>query len=303
VVRQLQYEMRRLLLIMRWFVTGRRFDVWMARHAILGISLVAARLVARRVVLEVNGPVKEEMRVNFGSRPAAWVADVVFRLQLAVSHAALAVTPGLANYLRGRRPTRRVLVLPNGADPQLLAQDRDSKRDGLVFAGALTPWYALDVVLRALAQLRDRGDVVRLEVLGDGIERRALEAQVSDLGLEGQVSFRGWVEPSGVADALAAARVGVLPLVEKSVAMDVVGSPLKLYEYAASGLRVVGTNIDGVRETPVSELVHVYEARDVGSCAAAIEDALSAPSRRLPAQAWSWDARATDLLTYLQRMG
>jgi hypothetical protein len=65
---------------------------------------------------------------------------------------------------------------------------------------------------------------------------------------------------------------------------------------------VVGTNIDGVRDTPVSELVHVYEGRDVESCAAAIEAALSAPPHQLPARAWSWDARAEELLCHLKGM-
>jgi glycosyltransferase involved in cell wall biosynthesis len=299
ILRQLQYELRRLLLILKWFVNGRRFDVWMARHAICGVTLVAARLVARHVVLEVNGPVKEEMRANYGSRAAAWLADLIFRIQMSVADSALAVTPGLANYLEQRRPRRPVLVIPNGADPTSSLSGVRARRTGLVFAGALTPWYALHVVIEAVALLRDQGDRVQLEVLGDGVARAELMGRIRELRLDDQVRVHGWVPPGAVTQALLSARVGVLPLVEKSEGLDVIGSPLKLYEYAAAGLRVVGTDVDGVRDTPVSDAVHVYEAQDPIACAEAIRAALAASPRPLGPETWSWDARADDLLQHL----
>lgn len=300
VARQVGYELARALLILRWFVTGRRFDVWMTRGTLFGVSLGLARLVARRVVIEVNGPVREEMRANFGSPLMAGVVDIVFRLQVGAAHMALAVTPGLAQYIETRRPRRPAHVLPNGAD-SLAGAVPASDAHGLIFVGALTPWYDLDTVLAALAQLRDDGEVVDLEIVGDGSSREAVEASVHRLGLEASVQLRGWLDPAEVQQRLLAARVGVLPLVLKQEGLDVVGSPLKLYEYAAASLRVIGTDIDGISNAPARGIVHAYTTGDPTSCAAAIRAALAAPRAEVPEALWSWDARARDLLALLDR--
>ena len=82
-----------------------------------------------------------------------------------------------------------------------------------------------------------------------------------------------------------------------------VGSPLKLYEYAAAGLQVVGTAIDGVTDSPVAEIVHTYTAGDVASCAHAIMRALASPGVTPHPSTWTWEARARDLLHQIRELG
>src|SRR5690606_20495241 len=51
----------------------------------------------------------------------------------------------------------------------------------------------------------------RLRVVGEGPERPALEALARSLGLDGAVSFRGWVSPADVEHELADAWAQVVP--------------------------------------------------------------------------------------------
>jgi glycosyltransferase involved in cell wall biosynthesis len=301
VMRNLTYELSRIALFLRWWVTGRRVDVWIARHSVFGFGLVLARLVATQVVLEVNGPVKEEMQTNFGSRRMAEVADRLLRFQARSAHLTVPVTPGLARYLRQRTTMPRCEALPNGASP--VAGSRSVARDrSLVFAGALTPWYELDVVLTALRRLRNSGTEVPLVVVGDGICMDSLKSQAADLGIADLVAFAGWVDGDTVQREIQHASVGILPLRPKNEELEAVGSPLKLYEYVAAGLRVIGTDIDGVTNSPVREAVHTYRQGDSDSCAKAIREALDADSgHRLDESTWSWDSRARQLVSLLGR--
>ena len=297
--RQLRYEFARLVLVLGWWLSGRRVDIWISRHSIFGVSLFAARLVARHVVLEVNGPVREEMLANFGNKPAARLADWLLRAQVRAAHLTVAVSPGLTNYLKARIPGSRCETLANGATASLpSSQERGGSP--LLFAGALTPWYELDVTLRAMSMLRSEGHELGLRILGDGIRRQEFEDLCKDLGISDLVAFEGWVDSSTVRAAMQRARVGLLPLRPKHELLDAVGSPLKLYEYVAAGLQVVGTDVDGVSNSPVSMAVHIYERSDITSCAHAIRAAMCAPTTTgLGEQAWSWGARARELFELL----
>src|SRR6185295_563471 len=94
-------------------------------------------------------------------------------------------------------------------------------------------------LLRAVAQLRDRGVTCTLVLAGDGPERPRLEALTRELGLAGRVQFLGTVPQP--ADVLAAIDVFVLPsLVE--------GLPLALLEAMLAGTAVVATSVGGVPE-------------------------------------------------------
>lgn len=61
----------------------------------------------------------------------------------------------------------------------------------LFFVGRLTPVKKLDMVLRAMAQLLERGQEYNMTFIGDGTVRESLEALTRELGLEKNVWFYG----------------------------------------------------------------------------------------------------------------
>lgn len=296
VIRQFVYDLSRCGLILYWWVTRRRFDVWIVRQSAFAVFVVMARLVARRVILEVNGALREEILLNFDSRPAALFADWCFKRQIAGAHVVVAVTEGLADYTRQRNRRTPVHVVANGALP--FAPDSEARRIRdvtLTFAGALAPWYDLNTPLRAIAALRSAGTDLDLVVLGDGVRAQEFQDLVIELEIADLVDFRGWVSHREARNMMLRAQVGLLPQ-NAHGDLKALGSPLKLFEYAAAGLRVVGTDLDGVSNSPVRAIVHPYPPGDVGRCAAAILDALNAGRTQVSEDCWSWDARATQLI-------
>jgi glycosyltransferase involved in cell wall biosynthesis len=78
-------------------------------------------------------------------------------------------------------------------------------------------------------------------------DRARLEALVERLGLDSRVTFTGHVEPGKVPALLGRATVLVLPNPASSVSMHFT-SPLKLFEYMATGRAIVASDLPSFRE-------------------------------------------------------
>lgn len=61
----------------------------------------------------------------------------------------------------------------------------------LMFVGRLTAVKKLDMVLRAMVQLKEQGHEYNLTLIGDGIVRKDLEKLTEELGLQGNIWFFG----------------------------------------------------------------------------------------------------------------
>ena len=61
----------------------------------------------------------------------------------------------------------------------------------IIFIGRLTKVKKLDLVVEALARLKDNGENYNLVFVGDGVEKQNLEGKVSEVGLQQNVWFYG----------------------------------------------------------------------------------------------------------------
>lgn len=80
----------------------------------------------------------------------------------------------------------------------------------LIFVGRLIPLKGCDIALRGAAQLL-RSGAARFTVVGDGPQRESLQQLARSLGVEGAVSFVGWLPHPQTLMALQRADVMVFP--------------------------------------------------------------------------------------------
>jgi colanic acid/amylovoran biosynthesis glycosyltransferase len=113
----------------------------------------------------------------------------------------------------------------------------------LVTVARLHPNKGHRFALRAMQRLRRRGVELHYTLVGAGDERGALEREVAELGLSGDVCFAGSRGEAEVAEILVESDVYVLPSVAKGEA-----APVSIMEAMASGLPVVSSQIGGVDE-------------------------------------------------------
>lgn len=248
----------------------------------------AARMGAL-AVLEVNAPVVDH--------PGSWKR----RLDLALlvepmrrwrdwqcRHADLLVTPTAAILPRWI-DRNRVLEIEWGADttrfhPGARGDVPFTRQPGAlvaVFAGAFRRWHGARLLLDAVRRL-EAGSRTRVQAvfIGDGPERRAVEQAAVGLA---HVTFTGPVPHDAMPAALAACDVGVAPFevaAHPPLRLDFFWSPLKIFEYMASGLPVVAPDIDRLRRIVRDGQEGIlYDPADAGALARAIES-LADPARR-----------------------
>jgi glycosyltransferase involved in cell wall biosynthesis len=144
--------------------------------------------------------------------------------------------------------------------------------DGLLlYIGRLVDKKGVDVLVEALARV----DGARLEIVGDGPDRAALDQLAARLGVADRVCFRGKLPKAGVLAALARAQVAVIPS-RVGAGGDMEGTPVVLCEVMAAGVPVVASNLGGLGECIDDGLDGLLvPPGDVDALAAALDKALT----------------------------
>ena len=143
----------------------------------------------------------------------------------------------------------------------------------ILFIGSLAQKYkGLDVLLQALAQVRQAGIPVQLSVIGDGRYRPEMETLALQLGLEGAVTFRGEL-PAGrpIRDELDRSTLLVVPSRTE-------GLPRVILEAMARGTPCIASKVGGIPELLEEE--DMVPPDDPPSLAAKIEEVIVSPERR-----------------------
>ena len=285
-----------------------------------GEGVAAGRAVGAVTVLEVNAPV-----IDFrGSRKAlldkALLIEPMRRWRESICNAAdLIVAPTVAMLPPGTQPAK-IVRLEWGADtvrfhPGASGDVPFPSSSGIVaiFAGAFRSWHGAIHLARAIRELRQRGNSTTIAVfVGDGPELPRVKAEAA--GLEG-VHFTGAIEHERMPAVLAAADIGVAPfdvLAHPPLSLGFYWSPLKIFEYMASGLPVVAPAVDRIPDLVAHEQEGIlYDATSPGALAAALErlsdqalrQRLSAAARERAVRDYSWAAHCEALEQAIKRAG
>jgi glycosyltransferase involved in cell wall biosynthesis len=246
-----------------------------ARHALNDTGVLeAARDTGTPSVLEVNALYSSASHQRF--EPLAF-RSLARRLEVrafAIADLVITVSTPLKDLVQEICPRARVLVVPNGVDPERFSPDVNGRAvreqhglrpDDLVvgWSGVLRAWHGLDVLLNALS----RHPSLTLLLIGDGPERARVQEQAEALGLGGRVRVSGYISRDDMPRHLAAIDVGVVADDRTRYA-----SPMKLIEYMAMGKPVVAPDLPNIRDI----LTHdreglLFTPGDAGSLAECLE--------------------------------
>jgi glycosyltransferase involved in cell wall biosynthesis len=292
-----------------------RPDAIMERyHNFGGEGIRAATRLRSVAVLEVNAPVIDYPGSTKALLDRAVVLEPMRRWRERLcAMSDLIVTPNRAILPRGI-PLERIQVLEWGADTEQFRPDaagdppyvRPAVETLAVFAGAFRSWHGAINLVEAIKILRARGrrDVGAV-LIGDGAElARVREAA---RGVDG-ILITGALPHHRMPAALAAADIGVAPFeiaAHPPLQLGFYWSPLKMFEYMASGLPVVAPAVDRIP----SLVADGKEGRlyDPAGGAAALADALltladpairrplGAEARERAVRDYSWQAHCRAL--------
>jgi glycosyltransferase involved in cell wall biosynthesis len=287
----------------------------------LVFAALPLRLVGVPVLLDLHEAMPEFFRSRFprASNPLVHRLLVLQeRLSVAMSTATITVNPPMRDRLVGLgAPEAKVGVVVNS--PSLARFDagayprRGFRADGrlrLVYTGALTPTYEMDVAVAAVARIassRPELDVV-LEIYGRGDSEPALRAQAEGLGIADRVTFHGRVPIEDVPARVAAADIGLAPT--RHDQFTDMSLSTKLFEYGAMGKPVVASRLPMVERTFPAGTVATYTPGDAAEMADAILAFVDDPIAREAAvahtaeivKAGSWEHEAVGYLALVERL-
>lgn len=177
------------------------------------------------------------------------------------------VSAGMLEHVHRRFgvPRARLTLILNGIDHGFWSAGarRADPPATLIGTARLERVKGFDVLLDALAILKERGEVWHLTLAGDGVERGALEAQAARLGVGDRVTFAGHVTQDELRDRYRAARLFVMPSRGE-------GLPIALLEAMAAGLPFVATDVDGIGEIATEAAGRLVPSEDPRAFAEAI---------------------------------
>lgn len=211
------------------------------------------------------------------------------------AYAVVANSRGLAELAQQSTPELPIQVVPNGVQlPAKLAQPLSpTQPPRLLTMGRLTQQKGIDVLFRAMTQLRDVD--FGLDIAGDGPDRALLERMAQELGLADRVRFLGWVPRERLPETFAKAAAFVL-------ASRIEGMPNVVLEAMAHGRAVVATRVFGcdelVQQGATGLLVDIEDAAQLADALrtvltdAELRERMGAAGRARVAGEFTWSSGA-----------
>jgi len=301
---------------LRHHISQLRPDVVVERFYTFGGAAVnAAHALGVPAVLEVNSPARDypgSLRDRLDRLTVVRPIDR-WRRRMLSRCAALYTT---SRHLLPAQLQARATVIVNGVDIDRFVPGLDIDDAGplrCAYVSSFRAWHGAEDLVEAIALCAARGADVRVTCVGEGPRwQRARQAAV-DAGVEERVDFIGRVPHDRVPEILAAAAVGVAPFAPdqfRALELGWFWSPIKIFEYLASGLAVVTADIEELRELVPPPVATFYQPGSSASLAEALIEldkdraALRAhgrAARLLAEQKYTWDHQGAAVEAVLQR--
>ena len=187
----------------------------------------------------------------------------------------------------------------------LTIQHKENKKYDVIYSGNFSEWKGLDILLEAISVIKHQynRDIKAVLIGANDQTKQQYESQAKELGVLDNIQIVKRVEHKKIYDYIAQSKVGVL-----SNKYDADGllftSPLKLYEYLGSGLKVVVSRLPSIESNIDQSLVYYATPESPYSFAKEIIKALddenfNAQIVRDFAKNYTWKSRADRFVQFI----
>ena len=321
------YFISSLLLSLHLFKIIRHYDIIYARdfHTVI-IALIPRLIFKKKLVFEINGIANEEQKLKGHSilnRILIFLIQKAEKIATKYSDRIVVVTPQIASYLRKHFYCRtgKMEVVSNGVntrkfypiDHKGLLEDWRRRlgigKDEIVitFVGNLAPWQGVESLIRAAPVVLSEMRNVRFLIVGDGILKKELEAEVVRLSIGDHFIFTGMIDYKEIPFYINISDVCVL--LKRELASGY--SAIKLYEYMACGKPVIASRVAGLEFIETEGVGRLIKSGDLKDIKEALLDLLSAPEKRvdmgqrglkIARERFTWDSRTSKIEKILKEL-
>ena len=298
-----------------------RFDVVQVNTLpdCLVFAAAVPRLLGARVLLDLHECMPEFFALKYALRPEHPAIRLLARLeQASIRFADAAVTctePMKERFVERGASAGKISVVLNSFDDERWSRRRHASaqradaRFVLVCHGTIDYMYGLDLVVRAVAALRDRIPGLELRVYGDGPGRAGMQALAKELDIADTVHFsEGWVPLEELLPRIVEADAGVVAI-RRDGCFDLTHSN-KMYDLIALRKPIVMSRTRAVEAYFDDECFQLFESGNEHDLARAIYELYAHPDigRRIVAKAarvgepYRWVHQAKAYLASIDRL-
>lgn len=267
------------------------------------LLLLQAKLCHRRTLVFLYGKDLLSSRSNPFRQLMVLVACLLSDGVATNSRFTAALTPRMA--------ANKVAILYPGVDPEtaeghVKTNQAHSRR--ILFVGRLVDRKGIDDLFRAFQMIHQKIPDSKVEIVGDGPERKKLEALAQRLGISSQVLFRGELTGRPLYEAYARASIVVGP--SRSSRVDAEGFGTVFIEAGLFGKACLGTKSGGIPDAiqdgktgmlvPESNLQALGESMLFLLTNEALRMKLGESGRTRVLEHFTWRKSATRLLELLE---
>ena len=246
------------------------------------------RLMGRKVVLDIHDSMPETFATKFSASGLIYRA-LCFeeRVSALVANKVICVNHPQRDTLVARGlPADKTFITMNVPDPRIFGAATEVQTaeapDGafhLVYHGTMAERLGVDLLIRAVAQLRESNPQIRLHLWGNGDDLGSFQRLTRELGIDAAVEFN----PKGYP-------LDELPVRLRTMHLGVVGNrstvagdlmlPVKLLEYVALGIPAAVPRLRTIQHYFSDDMVFYYEADNVESLAGCLKRLHGQPQLR-----------------------
>lgn len=280
---------------------------------ILVLAAAVPKLLGARVFLDVRDPMPEFFQSKYGlaeTDPLVRALRAEERLACRFASRVVTVHEPMRELL-ARTGRTDIDVVLNAPDLGILTCPENVTRDPadrtVLYAGTVATRYGVDVLVEALARLKDEIPALRVKIVGDGDAVPMLKQRARALGVEDRLDLPGPVPLTEMAAIIARAWVGAQPHRDDELMHYCFST--KILEWGALGLPVVCAKTPAFTASFGDDEIRYIRPADLDELCAALREihadpeAAAARAARLKraVQRFDWSSEKRQLLTALSR--
>jgi len=252
LMREISYQICLFLYYMLYQIKHTKPHVIYSRISMFTISpLILSKLFRIPYVVEINGLMTDEMKLSNTSKLIIQVSKIVEKFNYKYAKKIVVVNQGIKEGIIKlyNIPNEKIIVINNGANIDIFQPmnsenikkelNLDKNYNYVGFSGSFKPWHGIESIVKSAPFILDKVENTKFLLVGDGEIKREIIKMVNDLNIEEHFIFIDRVSYDNVPRYINAFDVCVI-LKKK----DILGSPLKLWEYMACGKPVVATRTE-----------------------------------------------------------
>jgi glycosyltransferase involved in cell wall biosynthesis len=220
----------------------------------LVFTTLIPKFMGSKIILDVHDLVPELYQTKFELKTSHWLVRLltwVERISIHFSDRAMAVSrPHLNALIKHGNPEDKFIIFLNLPDTKFSSnrtgkRPRESEGYKIIYHGTVSRRYGLDLVIRALADIKDQFDGLEFQIIGKGEELPAISKLIDDLCMQKYVSIKEWLPLEEFIPLILDSDVGVVPILDDSFTRYAL--PVKLLEYVALGIPVICSRTEAIQ--------------------------------------------------------